>query len=135
MVKVFRVENEDGEGIYISGIARKISNSLDIDLCKVDRQHPCPWDDSGMSVAWGRLAGKESYFFAFSSWEQFRAWFFLDDFLIAADDLGYKLVVYEVPIENVVSGHTQVVFRKKDPSTQKLATLSLLCEAKEAESF
>ena len=50
--------------------------------------------------------------FGFVSYDQFRAWFYSDEFLEASSDYGIFLSVYAVDPAHVTVGNTQCVFEK-----------------------
>lgn len=73
------------------------------------RLHQLPQDDIGLSEAWGRLSAEDAlnWYFGFSSFAQFKRWFY-DDWALSLCEHNIVLRVYEC--ECVLDGYTQAIF-------------------------
>lgn len=71
-------------------------------------KHPEPSEDVGIGNQWG-----SKHFCAFVSLEQMRDWFRDSDVLQELNNLGCRLVTYEVSTNFVLHGKYQVVFEKE----------------------
>lgn len=119
-MKIYRVESSDGTGPYATATyarPRYWAKAYDVDqeMCPsywcidgdFDR-HPSPEED-GMGVP------SEDHHFGFETPEALREWFYIkenDAFLL--DMQGMQVVVYEVPIQQVVKGYNQLMFNKTE---------------------
>lgn len=94
----------DGRGAYTSqGSTKKIYKSL----C-VEGKHPPPNKDSLLMSNGLTAENVTGYLFAFTNWEQFRAWFYDDSVILACLDQGFKVYVLEV--EDAIIGNAQCVY-------------------------
>ncbi len=122
-VKVYRIEDSQGIGMYRSQLAPVCLRSL------TDDRHPTPYLDSGLSAWWTELAQQgdgllnmlfgngynteqRKYSFGFDSVAQMRNWLFDDDSLYALSK-DFHVSVYDVESEHVHIGHTQAAFNKE----------------------
>ena len=99
MLRIFRLEDDDGRGIYHSGRcwpaiegSERISQS----------GHPSPYED-GMQ-GWGH-----EHIFGFASFGQLLMWF-PPQFHSMIDDAEIRLTIYEVDEVHVSRGKSQVAF-------------------------
>ena len=101
---VYRIEDEDGKGMYHS--SKAISMEVD------ERKHKEPCSDSLLAPVWLSLStgSRETFVFGFASIEQLRNWVYDDDWLYKLHETGFILSVYDVPDKDVIAGHTQVMF-------------------------
>lgn len=110
-MRVFRVENERGDGMY-TGYPNLFSApgyTTELEL------HPSPLDESSaFRKVWMNLkrVEQESYSFGFSNVRQCLQWLFMNRWRKYLDKHGYMLVEYEVPDHDVIVGNRQVAFLK-----------------------
>jgi len=117
-MKFYRLEHKETKG----GIYRSNPGIwLDTD----DRRHPMPFNDSklvreGMGKIFTKYEDFEGcffnsrgydYIFGFESADQYRSWFYSDEFLSLAVEKGFSLNLYET--EDFFLGNTQMVARKE----------------------
>ena len=102
-VLVFRVENENKQGPYCTGL----SNPLRDHPHRIDI-HPTPEEDGMGFVPFG------VYRFGFQSFEKFREWFFHPMGRNSLNKSGFHLSVYRVPQKHVKYGNKQCGFIPKD---------------------
>lgn len=108
---VRRLEHEGGEGVYSSGVARRINDALDEGHPHYGEMYdrstqPAPGDDT---LGFNSLANKKEWYFGFTGHDQYLAWFkpwVLP--LLAAE--GIELVEYEVPGQHYRASEYQVIF-------------------------
>jgi hypothetical protein len=137
---VLRLETESGEGIYVSGVAKDICNNLDDQDLAYDlrNRHPDPYSDSLLaSNSLGYTNREFPYYnrlFGFSSYTQFRSWFYSDEFLSQAIEMGVVLKLYavEVRVFSVIEGNTQCVFNST--MAKLVATFSPLDSKEKVQS-
>lgn len=118
MPQVYRLEMENGRGVYQSSVngSRPAFNGIYTDYA-TGSNHPPPWRDRGMSRFWDSLeiTGQSlRWFFGFTSLEQLQAWFYRADDRTRMADNGVVMRVYEVPEKSFVAGQYQAIFRKED---------------------
>lgn len=106
-MKVFRIEDERGAGMYRSGKSVIFS-----DICWPDRSHPSPWEDIpfGYSMRAYDRPDIVHHRFGFASLEQLRRWIYKDEWLVELHHAGYRLSIYEVDPYNVIIGESQCAF-------------------------
>lgn len=115
---IFRLEGIDRKdqctdkvhaGFYRSAEDWQISAFTNGNYATDRRLHPLPEDDSGLSKAWCRLTAEDAinWYFGFSSFAQFKRWFF-DDGALSLCEHNIVLRVYEC--ECVLEGYTQAIF-------------------------
>jgi len=112
-MKVYRLESPDGQGVYSNGAARTICEKLDNENLAFDLSyhHPMPRQDSKLIESVGAKSGDtyvENGKFGFTSYDQYRAWFYSDEFLEKCEEYKLLLCVYEA--ETVYEGFTQCIF-------------------------
>lgn len=112
VLQVLRVENEIGAGPY-QGDMQAYSLCMSI---FDDVRQPGPFDDPGIREAW-KQSDRTSFVFGFRDYNQFRMWFSSEAVLDQLRGLGYGLTCYTVPVEDVVIGSTQAIFRKDRANT------------------
>jgi hypothetical protein len=104
----YRVENNNGRGCYQNNQGIIPSGATD--------RHPMPNKDSLLKE---KFPGDISdYFngnwrFGFESINQFRAWFFNDEWLKSLDRDGFKLSIYDVPASACFFGNSQGIMKAK----------------------
>jgi hypothetical protein len=106
-MRVYRVENVDGNGPYALG---------DIGLATkwTDRtQSPPPNKDEKLGPKWDKIANTEPWKFGFRTIESFAEWFSYRDDIDILRNKGFVLNEYEVPSVHTRTGNTQLVFRKE----------------------
>jgi len=102
-LKVYRIENESQGGPYHQGRIQ------DLPVC--DTVHPIPENDSQLMEATSDLRWSFSEnIFGFVSEEQFKFWFYNDEYIDLLIEDGFRMTIYEVPDEYVYIGSTQVIF-------------------------
>ena len=99
MSRIFRLEDDDGRGIYHSGRCWPIIEKAD---STSKSGHPNPRED-GMK-GWG-----DDYIFGFKNFHQLLSWF-PPQFHQQIDDAGIRLTIYDVDESNVCRGKSQVAF-------------------------
>jgi hypothetical protein len=107
MIKIIRIEDEAGVGMYYSNyFPYEISSSSSV-------KHPMPWQDSGLSsqgiTSHAFLWAGSTWRFGFASFEQARAWLYNDDWLRALNR-NFRVVIYEVENEYCNIGNSQTMF-------------------------
>ena len=109
---VLRLENEYGQGIYTSGLATQICYEMDDPDLAHDTfgPHPTPSYDSRLIAEGYNKLVHVHYLFAFTSFEQYRAWFFNDEFLNHLGEHNISLALYEVEHLDMIIGNAQCVF-------------------------
>lgn len=117
-VTVYRIEHiENGNGPY---------NNSKFDMAdyhdSMDQiRHPTINNDSLLNYNWRNLRYSraahygwfEDWYFAFSSIEQMRAWFYQDEWLELLDDHGFVLREYEVEDMYFLQGNAQCMLKKE----------------------
>lgn len=121
MEYVLRLETDEGYGIYVSNVAREICDEIGSELAAYDLnyRHPSPYGDSmlrrnGKDIKERDFPG-DKQFFGFSSYGQFRSWFFSDEFLQKAEEWKVKLKLFAIDDKlgnNFVDGNAQCIFDK-----------------------
>ena len=104
MRKIWRLEHKDGAGIYASGIAVCVMESI-----LASARHPMPHDDVGLRDVWGDV-GSCDWYFGFASLAQYRAWFFKRAHRKAFEMAGAVLRLYVVPAHSYHRGMNQAIF-------------------------
>lgn len=134
MVLIYRVESDDGTGMYIG------QGGLTPMPMEFSEHHPAPDEDSKLvnqinyivrkeqgdveeaeMVSPWTFISKRGYFFGFDSQDQMRRWIYQDEWMKDLDDVGLHLTVYEVDPEDTVAGYTQAIFKRKN-ARQKYRT-------------
>lgn len=132
MVKLYRVENVDGEGMYRSSAPDlTLSEMQDYD------RHPTPNKDTMLRQGVIRLLGLDPYdnFVEYSKWLQFkygfvsldqmRAWIYANEWRKALHEKGFYISVYECDEKYFVAGNTQAVVKVDTPMVM-IGTISLM---------
>lgn len=119
-ILLYRIENEEGQGVYTT-FEEKGNKSIWFKVSKlnVDNNMQPPPYNSILNYN----ENKRELFFAFSSLEQLRNWFYDDYWLLQFEELGFKLVVYKTQLKYCKRDVHQAVFEKERAS--KLAKISL----------
>jgi len=102
---VFRIEhNESGDGPYFHGFKDKYGRDLMGDFMFNLKLHPRPIDE-------GIDFKKGIHYSGFKDIKSLRKWFspILKQIM---DDGNYSIVVYKVPLENVLIGKKQIAFER-----------------------
>ncbi|UTS52069.1 hypothetical protein [Synechococcus phage BUCT-ZZ01] len=104
---VYRLE-KNREGIYSSGLIIRLEMYKfyydDFIYC------PEPRHDKKLSWAYAEYFDSMKHFFGFESIEQLQKWFRIEDHRKIFSFEGVKLVVYEVDLQYVYRGNTQIFF-------------------------
>lgn len=109
-MKVFRIEDEHGQGPYHNWVMRaKLERHLENDSRST---HPDLWED-------GIRRPNSDYYCGLKSVEALRQWF-NDKELKALHRGGYQFAVYNVPTARTVQGARQLIF---DKTRSKLVSL------------
>ena len=106
-VTVYRIELEDGTGVYRSSkgnLWNKITDSMVDFSC-----HPRPQEDPVLN--YDELFDVK-FSFGFSSIEQYKNWFFNPYWRKELSKYGVFLSLYEVDKEHFRNGQKQIIFRK-----------------------
>jgi len=106
---IFRMEAEDGRGIYSAKIDKVIAKILGRNL--YTDTTPLPAMDSYELAS--KLKAQYNFVFGFQSLDHYRQWFPALDVREALTGLGGSLVVYRVPVDCITFGRTQVIFPKR----------------------
>ena len=130
-MKIYRLENSKGEGVYGRGYGYKCNREMMHGADHQDYIHPSPSEDSLLQNWWNgdKLRGKNLHNWlykdegrmkwqcAFESLEQLEHWFPRDGLELmqnlnarAKDDMA--LVVYNLPHHKVKKGEHQAVYHK-----------------------
>ena len=123
-IKIFRLEDQFGDGIYRSTDPRLDDVTSHIEHSNVT--HPLPHEDRLLltnaklkniishvqhPTKLGWLLHNGGYFYGFSSEEQFRSWFPDDQYLEYLHNNGCKLCIYHINPRDAINGDTQVAFK------------------------
>ncbi len=116
-MKFYRLESRKGTGIYRALNGEK--QEFLLEKYGASSRHPMPGDDDKLTENaphlfcfrgfWTGEASK--YIFGFSSVEQFRSWFYEDEFLKSLRRSRIKLNLYET--SDCFLGYTQMIARKE----------------------
>lgn len=118
-MKIYRVEDDQGTGMYRTSIALREMN------CS-DKRHPSPWDDMKLSEPWENmdLYERSKMFFGFSSLDQLKFWIYLEEWRKLLKKEGYFISVYECEPDDAIIGETQAIFIRS--SATKIQQLDFL---------
>lgn len=114
----FRLESATGQGVYHAIADDSVFNRFGFSTSDCPR-HPLPSNDSklaAMCEAEGIISSSinfnSGYRFGFSSFKQFRSWFYSDELLHKLGELGIILNVYCIPNSYppaYMDGNTQAI--------------------------
>lgn len=116
-MRVYRIEGSQGYGAY--QICCLVVND--------EYRHPDPTMDSKLSSVWFKLYHSGRYrdwFFGFKDMDQFRSWFYDDEWLKQLKRNNGKLTIWEVPDDCVHVGNAQVIFMRREATL--IATRELI---------
>ena len=112
---VYRIENSMGMGPWRSGAVERAYNTAISEGSMCPSRHPCPHEDPGLS----HIRVRPEHFFGFDSIDQYKRWFTtpgqrksLAEKFEHRAITHVKLVMYNVPSENVHVGKHQVIFTR-----------------------
>lgn len=109
MVRVYRVEHlKTGAGLYQDGVYRQWLGGDDENYSK----HPMPVEDPALRGCWDAFQRRHSSSlrFGFASPAQMRRWLYKARYRQKLDELGFRLVCYEVPDDLALIGESQAAF-------------------------
>jgi hypothetical protein len=114
MAFVLRLELQSSrQGVYTSGVLADCEQTLNIRFQDNDRKHPSPYEDSLLYGNWIHLLNSfqyDKFKFGFSTYAQYRAWFYSNEILAEMQKRGVVLSIYKV--EEHYVGHTQAIYRE-----------------------
>lgn len=110
MQYVYRLETEDGLGVYNSGTVMRVQNELGLDLYFNKSVHPNPYNDPGLSYAWERMPEHDDWFFGFTDPEQMQQWFYSAEIRNALARRGVVMRKYEVDDKYFMASEHQAIF-------------------------
>lgn len=125
-MKVYRVCAQDGGGLYQSDLYYHSVTSSDGNWPSTAtsvKNHPNAIHDAKLCPQWESLDDTSPFYFAFSGRTQLNRWICRAKWRKKMSELGGKVEVYEVPIESVLRGSCQVVFKMQD--AVKIAELTV----------
>lgn len=127
MTILYRIENQEGLGVY-SAMVEYQKTAWDVVVgTEIDpKMQPLPYGNKLLSFD----MNENKKFFAFSSIEQLRNWFYNNYWLIKFEDLGFKLVLYETERKDCKLDPYQAVFEKEKSVKIKEFSLKLLVKNK-----
>lgn len=105
MIRIYRVENVDGKGMYCG-------TEAGVQMNGDSSRHPLPREDAKIGCEWReRLSGEiDEQIFGFASLEQLRFWIYKTKWRKSLKSEGFRVSVYEVPVEHALVGDTQAIF-------------------------
>lgn len=111
MAFVLRLELQScRQGVYTSGVLSDCEQILEIQFQDNNWRHPNPYHDSLLSETWETLMDWNKFKFGFSTYAQYRAWFYSNEILAEMQKRGVVLSIYKV--EEHYVGHTQAIYRE-----------------------
>ena len=126
MVRVYRIEKEDGTGVYTAGSVTATERRLGEiisdytgfcdDGWSPSSRHPAPGIDSQLGPVWKHMdiAQRDRYYFGFKDIEQLQNWFFDIRLNNILHEYGFRVSIYDVPKCDVIEGKHQVAFLRDD---------------------
>ena len=119
IIKVYRIADSKGNGMYCGRVTNVSKDAYDTD------RHKAPESDSLLVLNMLMKGGfklnhteafvvKPEYYFGFTSLKQLRKWLYKDDWFLDLYKKGYKLEIHYVPEDDVILGSTQVMFIKEN---------------------
>lgn len=108
-LKIYRVEHSrNGIGPFQESEFKDSLGYIQSDMPSHANNFPTPWMDKGII---GKIPSNDySYLSGCSSMRQLEDWF--GEFWSILKTYDFRVVVYQVPVEHVISGRHQVVFKK-----------------------
>jgi len=146
---VYRLEYDNGDGVYKGSLGFLACRSAIIDKSDESPIHPSPENDEGLAAWWEgpgkgwskkkadwHYKGRTQYVCGFQDEEQMLDWFPHEGFQFMLDELakdkaegwddhGLRVSVYKVPAPKVRKGKFQAMFRKEDAEIIDRLPLSL----------
>lgn len=118
LIRFFRLETENGLGIYHSVCDNKISPWQNItksgrEMFQHDFIHIEPHEDKALGLSFDKI-DDESYFFGFLNLDQYKAWFYNPIWRQNLSKYGVMLSVYEIEKRKLRKSPHQVAFRRED---------------------
>lgn len=118
MVKVLRVENSEGIGMYACRIWDKEMGSYPRYTYEMTEasNHPNPLEDAALFPVWVELGYKNrsKWNFGFVDLAQLRNWIYRQSWRDELKKYHFMISIYEVDAENFHAGDTQCIFIKKN---------------------
>lgn len=116
-VRLFRLEASDGLGVFTAGSvweARKLvaderSKGEFIEHVPDPYRHPCPYDDV---PGWRGVDDQYAYYCGFGSIPCLLRWFDSEAIRVKLNELGIRMVEFEVDEDDILKGTYQWMFRK-----------------------
>lgn len=104
---VIRMEHPiDRMGVYTSD---RSPEHIKEEMMELSGAHPLPMDDSLLTQSiTKRKVLNEEYLYGFKDWQQFRAWFYKDEWINGFLEAGFEIRVFNIPEVHV--GYTQCVW-------------------------
>lgn len=104
MRRVYRLENEDGRGVYSATWEAYEARSVS----------PPPTQDVRLAPVWSNLSlsDRDHWFFGFEDVASLQRWFYEAEGRQTIQEQGIVCNVYAVPEDGVHLGTAQVIFRK-----------------------
>lgn len=106
LIKVYRAENDELEGMYSSEVSRF--------MFELQSRHPSPHDDMALKGPWNQICDDDrtsEFHFGFSSIEQLKFWIYMEEWRQGLTEEGFKISVYEIEEAYTLIGETQCVFQ------------------------
>jgi hypothetical protein len=122
-MRVFRIEDSEGEGIFTSGIAFYIRAKFEHPdgagwTIPDPFRHPTPMDDVP-----GWTLSMKAYYCCFASMQRLVDWFDSEKFRAALVENGCEVVEYEIDEALVLRGGHQEMFHKA--KAERIGTVSM----------
>lgn len=110
---VYRIETFGGIGMYFCNEDEE--QTAQGIISHWPARHPLPREDSKLCAAMREKAIDESlmqkYIFGFISVDQLRSWIYEDNWLKELHSLGLVISEYTCSVDDILVGHTQVIFK------------------------
>lgn len=118
LIRFFRLEGEDGLGIYHSVCDNDLSpwdnvTNTDDDMLQQDDIHVIPSEDKGLGLSFDCI-DDESYFFGFLNVDQYKAWVYNPVWRQKLSQYGIQISIYEIESRRLRKSPYQVAFRRED---------------------
>lgn len=108
---VYRLESEDGEGIYQMNRDAEFEDVIS-PFMMASLRHPRPNKDAGLAGFWSRTWATSHWYFGFSSKAQMKRWFNSKKARKVFAEKGVQCNLYEVSKDDFRRGVAQAIFVK-----------------------